>query len=87
MNKIKKYLISLGIEIKKIKSCTSLHRGNSSWYYKTYDVDVYEVMGTEYRIHYKRTGRLEYRLYKGYALVAARSSQVEFCKLLQELFL
>lgn len=84
MNKIKKYLMSFGIELKKIKSCTSLHGGIPSWRYRTYDVDVYEVIGTDYRVHHKVSGRQEYRLYKGYVLIAARTTQFEFCGLLQD---
>lgn len=86
MNKIKKYLISLGMRLEYVKSYTAYHCGRVYFGGKTYDADVYIIVGTNYHIHCKRSGRTEYRLYKEYRMVALCPTQIEFCKLLQEIF-
>lgn len=85
MNKIKKYLLSLGLELKYEKYYTGRHIGGRSFYNDgTYGVDVYRIGNTDYYIHHKNTGRPAYYLYKNKNVKTVRFSQTAFCEMLEK---
>lgn len=80
MNKIRKYLESIGVSLVYDKSFTANHFGGRSFYNDgTYSVDVYRVgEKTEYSIYHKSSGRPQYWLYKNDNIVTTRFSQYTF---------
>lgn len=87
MNKIRKYLESLGLELKYDKYYRAKHIGGRSFYNDgTYEVEVYQIVGTEYYIHHKSSGRPLYYLYKNKNcdIYTGRFSQQDFITVLEE---
>lgn len=85
MNKIIKHLKSLGYEVKYDHYYRAKHYGGRSFYNDgTYEVEVYQIVGTEYYIHCKSTGRPLYYLYKGKQcdITTGRFSQQDFISIL-----
>lgn len=86
MKKIKKYLESMGYELKYERYYTGKHYGGRSFYNDgTYGVDVYKIGNTNYYIHNKETGRPAFYLYKGNNLKTVRFSQTDFCNMLNDI--
>lgn len=87
MNKIKKFLESLGLELKYDHYYIAKHYGGRSFYNDgTYSVDMYQIVGTEYYIHCKSSGRPLYYLYKNKKcnIYTGRFSQQSFIVALEE---
>ena len=87
MNKIRKYLESIGLELKYDKHYVARHIGGRSFYNDgTYEVEVYQIVGTEYYIHNKCSGRPLIYLYnnKKCMIETGRFSQQDFITVLKE---
>ena len=85
MNKINKYLSSIGLETIYKKYYTGRHYNGASFYNDgTFGMDVYQIGDTDYFIHTKVTGRPAFYLYKNKNVVTIRYSQAEFVKLLEK---
>lgn len=88
MNKIIKYLLSLGVECTFTGSKNFRHIGGRSFYNDGwYIADFYEFSynGVKYTIHHKSTGRPKYWLFINGKLETLRFNQRDFIALLERI--
>lgn len=87
MNKIIKYLESIGFKVEYDRTYTMRHYNGRSFYNDgTYEVSVYKIVGTEYSVQHKCSGRPLYYLYnnKKCLIDTGRFSQRDFIEVLKE---
>lgn len=88
MNKIEKYLDSIGKGILFSKVLIVEHSGGKSFYNDgTYTLEVYQIIGSPFNIQYKSSGRKQYWLYRGDEVVGLSFNQKDFIiDMLSEIF-
>lgn len=78
MQQIERYMDYIGKKLQFSKTETRRHTGENGFYHDgTYQVDLYQILGTTYQLGVKTTGRREFYLYDGSKLIGYARTQKE----------